>query len=134
MKKAFLTVLLGLAFCVGMAYSVDESEYYYVNVPIEKIYRHHLGYIVMYQRAYSQMQRVYIPYEWLNEPTGKADQINLSSGNVWPSLTIFYKDGEWSHLRLYVSRYPSHITWGVAPFDSNLDQYFENADQLFLQY
>ena len=135
MKKTLLAVLLGLiiyAVPTLSAQTFKESEYYYVSVPIEKIYFYRNGYIVLYQQGY-HLNRTYIPMEWFTNPTGKADMIALGSGSSWPTLTIYYKNGEFSHIRLYVRRSRAHETWGIVPLNVDLDSYFQNIEEIRLE-
>lgn len=134
MRKVFLAVIV--AFIINAAPAIyaqttQDSEYYYVSVPIEKIYVYKGGYIVLYQRGF-RLTRTYIPMEWFTNPTGKADLITMGSGSNWPYLTIYYKEGEFSHIRLYVRRSRGHETWGVVPFNVDLDSYFRNIEEIHL--
>ena len=109
-----------------------ESEYYYVSVPIEKVYSHRKGYIVLYRKNAVDLGRAFLPVEWFNEPTGKGDLINLGPGRTWPHITVYYKNGEFSHVRLYVRKSKSHETWGNLPQGTNLDQEFSNVNDIRL--
>jgi hypothetical protein len=141
MKKAVLAALLGLMIGTGWALFAQESrslrkesDFYYVSVPIEKIYSYRNGYVVLYRKGTNQTARTYIPLEWFTDPTGKADQITLGSGKAWPTLTVYYKSGEFSHVRLYVRRERAHESWGVVPLNINLDEYFEGVEDLRLEF
>lgn len=112
----------------------NESDMFYVSVPIEKIYPHHKGYVVLYRKGVNQMGRVYIPMAWFSGTDGKADLIRMGSGKAWPYLTLFYKAGEFSHLRLYVRREVSHETWGTIPLGTNLDDKFDGVETIHLEY
>ena len=130
MKKVVFAVLLGLIFCAvpslyAQSINNQESEYYYLSIPIEKIYLYKQGYIVLYQKGFD-LARTYIPLEWFTDPIGKADLIYLGTGSAWPHLSVFYKNGEFSHIRLYVRRAISHQTWGIVPFHVDIDSYFAN--------
>ena len=136
MKKGIFALLLGLLICAVpslYAQRSRESEFYYISVPIEKIYMYRTGYIVLYQKGFN-LARVYIPTEWFTNAGGKADLIYLGSGPVWPHLSIFYRDGEFSHVRLYVRRSWDHETWGVVPFHVDLDAYFANIEEVILEF
>lgn len=138
MKKAILAVLLGLVLNIGpflfAQSTAKESEYYYVSTPIEKIFSHRNGYVVLYRKGVNQMARTFIPMDWFTDPTGKADLVALGTGSAWPHLAIYYKEGEFSHIRLYVRRNRSHETWGVVPFNVDIDKYFENVDEIKLEF
>jgi hypothetical protein len=112
-----------------------ESEYYYVNVLVEKIYPSRAGYMVVYRKGgINQTGRVYLPNEWFIEAGGKAELINLPSGQNWPSMTVYYKAGEFSHVRLFVHRWTGHATWGNLPQTANIDDRFEGVESLTLEF
>ena len=138
MKKAFCAVLLGLIICaVPSLYAQDrdqESEYYYVSVPIEKIFAHKDGYMVSYRKFSNQLATMYIPMEWFTESTGKGDLIVTGSGSWWPNMVLYYKAGEFSHVRLTVRRDKRHETWGTVPLYMDLSDKFQGVDALYLEY
>jgi hypothetical protein len=140
MKKFSLLVLPVLVFSLGLPLSAQEkrqfkeSEFYYVSVPIEKIFSYRNGYVVVYRKGVNQMARTYLPLEWFNNAGGKAEQIALGSGKAWPYLTIYYKSGEFSHIRLYVRQERTHETWGVVPMNINIDEYFEGIEEIKLEF
>lgn len=112
----------------------NESDMFYVSIPIEKIYPHQKGYVILYRKGVNQMARAYIPMAWFSGPDGKADLIRMGSGKAWPYLAIFYKDGEFSHVRVYVRREVSHETWGSIPLGTNLDDKFDGVETINLEY
>jgi hypothetical protein len=139
MRKALLRIILFLALAVfsqGDFLSAQttsqwkESEYYYFNYTIEKIYTHRLGYIVVYRRAMNKLERVYIPHEWFNTIGGKGEIVYLGSGPEWPSMIVYYKNGEFSHVRLRLRKYGLHQTWDVVPFDVNIDEFFKDIEEV----
>jgi hypothetical protein len=135
MRKLFFAVLLGLVLSMTQSlYAQDrqESEYYYVSIPIEKIYIHNSGYMVTYMQGF-HLVRTFIPHDWFTDPAGKADLITLGTGRAWPNLTIYYRNGEFSHVRLYVRRDRSHQTWGTVPFSVDLEQYFTYITEVKLE-
>jgi len=154
-KLIILTVFLAVISPVFAQNIPDEkkSNMYYVNVQIERIYPTSHGYLIRYLKTNGQMGTVGIPNEWFtdqntdNEPdeevvgvsylytaAGKAEIINLPTGNAWPSLTIFYRDGQFSHIRLYVHRNMTHMTWGNLPQGTDLSRYFTGSESLDIQF
>jgi hypothetical protein len=112
----------------------NESNAFYVNIPIEKIYPYQKGYVVLY-RTQMTLKETYIPLEWFSGAEGKAELIRLGPGGQrWPYLTVFYKDGEFSHLRLYVRREVGHETWGNIPVGTNIDSKFEGLETIILEF
>ena len=140
MKKFMLLVVLvtlglgGALFAQQKSSMFKESEYYYYNIPIEKIYSYRMGYIVIYRKGINQMARTFLPYEWFTDPTGKGELIGIGSGKEWPSMSVYYKSGEFSHVRLRVRREKSHISWGVVPLNINLDDQFKDIEEVSLEF
>jgi hypothetical protein len=114
----------------------NSSEYYYVNVRVEKVYPTKFGYMAVYRRGVDRLERVYLPTEWFTAAASKAELLTLPPGKNWPSLSVFYKKGEFSHVRLYVHKQQSHETWGFVPLpvNSQLEPFFENVETIKLKY
>jgi hypothetical protein len=140
MKKLVIILIFLAALCVGMplfAQTVSEknqSEYYYVNVPIEKIYPSSKGYIIQYRKGVNELARVAIPNEWFTFAASKAELIKLPKGKNWPTLTVFYKEGEFSHVRLYIHWSKAHETWGNIPLGTDLSAYFNDNETIKIEY
>ena len=140
MKKIILGAVLAVLCCGTVLFAQQskpkykESEYYYFNVPIEKIYFYRNGYIVIYRKGANQMARTYIPSNWFTDIGGKGEIVGLGSGKEWPSMSVYYKSGEFSHVRLRLRRDRSHETWGVVPLNRNIDEYFENVEDIQLEF
>lgn len=105
----------------------NESEFYYVNVPIERVYPHQLGYLVMY-RFGDGLKRAYLPHTWFSKAAGKAQLVRISSGNVWPYLVVYYRNKEFSHAVLYVHSNFGHESWGTIPAHSDLSRHFDTEE------
>ena len=133
MKKMILALVF-VALCGVMPLFAEKSDYYYLNVPIEKIFLYKAGYIVVYRKGIHQMARTYLPMEWFSKVGGKGELIGLSHGKEWPSLTVYYKDGEFSHVRVKVRRETGHESWGVLPQTANLDEFFQDVEEVKLQF
>jgi len=115
--------------------SNNESNMYCINVDIEKIYPSSMGYIVQYQKKSSTgIGTVGIPNGWLTDAAGKAEYVKLPPGKNWPSMTVFFSNGEFSHVRLYVHRVKSHRTWGNIPMGMDVSRHFKNPDSLEIEF
>ena len=112
----------------------NESEYYYYNIQLERVYAHNKGYVVVYRKGVNQMARALIPFSWFTGPDGKADLIEIGSGQLWPYISAYYKNGEFSHLRMYVRKERGHVTWGTVPSTVNIDSYFEDTTEFNPQF
>jgi hypothetical protein len=141
--KKFLVICILVALFGGLApvfaqqndqAANNKSEFYYVTVPLEKIYPYRKGYVVAYRKGVNQLARAYLPLEWFTEVAGKGELIYMPSGTSWPYLTVYYKAGEFSHVRLYARSDRSHSTWGNIPLNVNIDDQFENVEDLKLEF
>jgi len=142
MRKAFYGVLLFLAlaiigqgdFLFAQNFSAyTESEYYYYNFTIEKIYSHRLGYVVVYRKASNKLVQTYMPIDWFNSIGGKGEIVYLGSGSEWPSMIVYYQNGVFSHVRLRIRKDRGHPSWGIIPFNVNADSVFQDIDELKLE-
>ena len=141
MKKVMLLVVLAVLILGGSLFAQQnsprlshESEYYFFTVPIETIYTHRLGFVVLYRKGLNQMARTYIPHEWFSGMGGKGEIIGLGSGDEWPSLTVYHKGGEFSHVRLRLRQNRSHQTWSTVPQNVNIDENFTNVEEIKLEF
>ncbi|MDR0561339.1 MAG: hypothetical protein LBG73_01450 [Spirochaetaceae bacterium] len=148
MKKVFWVsalcmAVLGAIPSIAQEENSNASPYYYVNVPIERIYPYKKGYVVDYRTGSTgtMAARTYLPLEWFQDrarnETGappKGEVIYLGPGSSYPYLTVYYKDGEFSHVRLYLRRERSHISWGSIRMGEDLDSHFEDVSDLKLVF
>jgi len=113
----------------------ESSHLYYVNVRIEKIYPSGDGYVVQYLKSNSQFATIGIPMNWFYDAGSKAELLLLPPGLNWPTMSVFYNNGEFSHVRLYVHQSKGHSTWGNVPQGANLDRFFpEDQETLNFQF
>jgi hypothetical protein len=133
---AIFVVFLAVGLPVFAQNQKDErdSEYYYVNITLEKIFPYRKGYVVQYRKGLFQYGRAYLPSAWFTDAGAKGEVITLPPGKVWPTLTVYYKNGVFSHVRLYVHRLASHQSWGSIPQNINLDDKFDYLDSVKIEY
>jgi len=138
MKKIIFLLLVLAAvspiFAQNNANDNSNSSLYYINVRVERVYPSDEGYIVQYQRSNGLFATIGIPMEWFDS-AGKAELLLLPAGKNWPTMSVFYNEGEFSHVRLYVHRVRAHATWGVIPQGASLSRFFsENRDTFDFKY
>jgi len=135
--KNLIIVLIFLAVLspvFAQSNSEEHPNVYYQNVTIEKIVPTSQGYVIQY-RAQEGIKIIGIPNSWFTEISKKrADLVRLPTASDWPSMSVFYSDGEFSHVRIYVSRYKSHHTWGILPQGVDVSRFFSEEDTLNFQY
>ena len=142
-KIIFAVILAALIFTGLPLFAQDssdrtESDYYYVSISLEKIWPYRRGYIVQYRRGLYGHGRTFLPLEWFSSSASgggvtRGEIFTLPSGSSWPSMTVYYRNGEFSHVRLYVHRMLTHQTWGRVPQNVNLDSQFDSIESLILQ-
>jgi len=139
MKKLIVAAVFAVLLVISLPVFAQDrsehmSEYYYVNISLEKIYPYRNGYVVQYRRGINSIDKAYLPMEWFTNSASKGEIVTLPQGKAWPSLSVYYKNGEFSHIRLYVHHMASHQTWGVIPQNVDLDSVFENITDLKLKF
>jgi len=131
MKKLIILLIVGAAISPLFAQPISEanaSNMYYVNVPVEKVYPSGKGYIIQYTRGNNTIGTIGIPNAWFTEAASRAELIALPRGRNWPTMSVFYREGEFSHIRLYVHRSKAHQTWGSVPQSADVSKWFEDPD------
>ncbi|GAB6392049.1 MAG: hypothetical protein MdMp014T_1422 [Treponematales bacterium] len=145
MKRKALSLIAALGLLLGAAFPArgqqeprkkftNEAEIYCKTVPIEKIYTYRKGFVVRYWSQKRGLETAYIPLEWFREAPLKAELITFGAGSVWPALMVMYKDGVFQRCRLYARRDQGHESWDAVPFYVNLDDRFDGATELKLQF
>jgi len=105
-----LTVLLSPLF---LAAESTESEFYSVDLMVTMVSPHPMGYQVVYYDRYAKLHEVYLPLEWFKgNPAGKAE-IVYGRGKSFPYLSLYYRNAELDHIRLYVFDSDTHPSWGT---------------------
>ena len=112
--------------------SDEHDDVYYVNVSVEKIYPTRQGYVIVY-RTQMGMATIGVPNSWFSDAAGRAGMMRLPSGSTWPSMSVFYTNGEFSHLRIYVSA-RGHSTWGSIPQGTDVSRYFSEDESFKLKF
>ena len=155
--KRFILVLVVLML-VSPIFAQNNSDevnnMYYINVRVERIYPSSQGYVIQYLRSTGGLSTVGIPNEWFVDThnsgdqaagaaavslqytaAGRAEIMNLPAGRDWPSMSVFYVNGKFSHVRLYVHRNKSHPTWSNIPQGMDVSRFFsEDGESLNIQF
>jgi len=119
MKKLLALLFLAL-FSVGLVLAA-ESPMYAKAVPIQKITSHEKGYRVTYFTSHGDLKTIYIALEWFYQVSDyktsdgfvKAEIVR-GNGASYPYMEIFWKDGKFHHLRLFVRSNYDDRSWGVV--------------------
>ncbi|MCL2179849.1 MAG: hypothetical protein FWB83_01860 [Treponema sp.] len=132
MKKLILTLIFMAIITPIFAQNSSSGNahtFYYINVRVEKIYPSHTGYIVLYHTQ-TGTALIGLPNPWFREAAGMAELIRLGAGSDWPSMTVFYVDGEFSFVRLYIHRNRGHESWGSIPMGFDVSRYFGDTFEI----
>jgi len=117
-----LSLVLLVGFVAGLAYAQEqdseEDSLFAVTVPINRIYPHSQGYEVVYNKTDLYPAVAYLPARWFTGAAGKGE---------------YYRNGEFSHVRVFAHSSRSHTSWGVLRSDADLSDEF-SSDTLELQY
>ena len=135
-RRVLLLTLLIFVVLAGFTYA-EQSGYYFKSVPIAKVYMHDLGYRIVYQKSDLNFAVFYVPEQWFDMPTSgdqqrKAELI-MDRNSAYPYFSIFWENGEFSHIRLYLHRDVNHISYGDLEDPDNFDNKFE-VDALALEF
>ncbi|MCL2808944.1 MAG: hypothetical protein FWD24_02625 [Treponema sp.] len=136
MKKIIIALFIFTLITPLFAQSTNDADtkFYYFNLQIERIYPTSDGYIIQYRNSGRTLGTIGIPNEWFFEAAGRAEKVLLHPGRDWPTMSIFYRNGEFSHVRLYLHRSRAHQTWGSIPQGTNVSRFFEDRDSFNIQY
>jgi len=112
MKRTVM--LVALIFLVLGVFAVNAQEQdpklYVKTVGIMKILNHALGYKVLYLKSSMEVGEFYVPHSWF-KAGGKAELI-LGNGPAFPYFSVFYREGEFDHIKIYAAENIQHLSWG----------------------
>jgi len=116
MKKAVIFLAAGMFLLACLPAFTQENAYpkdaFVKSVPITKVWVHPLGYEVVYFKSNMQPVTIYVPLKWFDYKVGKAE-IVYGNNRAYPYFSIFWVDGKFQYIRLYVLDYTTSPTWGV---------------------
>jgi hypothetical protein len=103
-------IAFALLALVACALAAETSEYYPIKVDVVKIYSHGEGFRVVYRRGQFDVSDVFLPKRWF-VPNGKAVMYR-GTGPAYPYMVVYYKEGKFDHVKLYVQDSMQHESWG----------------------
>lgn len=137
LKKRILIVAMLIVMVAGFSVAQEqqesnenESELFVHTVYLNQVFRHRLGFKVTYTAPNLDYKQVYIPTSWFTQAAGKGEIIQTASKSA-PYMDVYYENGEFSHVRLFVRDNPFHVTWGRLEDEPNVEEKF-NRDTLEL--
>ena len=117
MKKICAVVAIMLFLTAGFALA-DESKFYARSFNIEKVYFHSKGYKVTYVTAKLKYVSTYLPHAWFSQSSTKngvqaKGEIAYGNDPSYPYMTVFWKEGKFSHVRLFLKRNLKDVSYGL---------------------
>ncbi|MCL1817927.1 MAG: hypothetical protein FWG35_03280 [Spirochaetaceae bacterium] len=136
MKKIYAVAAVMLFLAVGSALA-EESKFYARSFNIEKVYFHNKGYKVTYITGKLKFASTYLPHSWFSQSStknGVQAKGELAYGNdaSYPYMTIFWKDGKFSHVRLYLKKNLYDVSYGAI--NPNQDPTAFDVEEPALEY
>jgi hypothetical protein len=131
-KASILLAAIAIFLIGGASLFADESDYYYINLRVSKVFNYSLGYRVMYQTGYDAPKDVYIPFDWFR-PGGKALLVSGNDGS-YPYIAVYYKKGIFDHVALYVKSNISDQSWETIPATIDLKDKFADIQELKFEF
>ena len=128
MKIRIIPVIAAvLLILCASALAADESEFFFKSIPITKVYSHRDGYRVVYRRSNMELAVLYLPDNWFQFTPGEGQrgkaELVMANDPSYPYMSIFWKDGAFDHIRLYLKPDKNDFSWG------NLDNPEEYNDK-----
>ncbi len=128
MKKLILLVAILMLIASTGAFA-ESSKYYVKTIPIIRIYDHSLGYKVVYMKSNFDLHVIYLPKEWFKvaAQTGVDPKAEIVAGrdSSYPYFSVFWEDGAFSHIRLYLNNDLMHNSWGDIDPSIDLTEKFK---------
>ncbi|MBN1834491.1 MAG: hypothetical protein JW820_01505 [Spirochaetales bacterium] len=112
-RPALLSVMILLCLMVAaaaFAQDTEEPQVFVKTLPIMKVLAHPLGYRVLYVKSSMEVADFYVPFSWF-KPGGKGEVV-FGSGEAYPFFSVFYVNGEFDHVKLYLIERMGHVSWG----------------------
>jgi hypothetical protein len=133
MKKRGMICVAVVLLLAGLPAFAQESsgaakDAYCKSIPLIKVWIHQQGYVLQFWNSHSQVQDIYIPISWFNKGSASKAYIVYGNDRAFPYCSIFWVEGKFDHIRLYVFDDYHSPTWGVLEATSEMDKSFEVQD------
>jgi len=128
MKKGMWLLLICLLMFVSHSVfaqkKIDDHKIFVKTLPILKVMSHELGYIIRYLKVDLSINEFYIPYTWISGSGGLCE-VSWGRDPSYPFFSIYYKEGKFSHLRLFLYDDMGHVSWGFnrKPYSETKDKF-----------
>ncbi len=126
MKKGIIILVLLAMLTLHISAQSQDVEMFVKTVPIYKIYSHSLGYKVFYTKTDMSLGEFNVPHTWF--VAGGRGEVVFGRDPSYPYFSVFWKDGKFSFIRLFLWEDFSHITWGLLKTGPEVNAQFEVED------
>ncbi len=128
--KSRIALLIVMLFAVGGIVAAQQasdlidnrSNMFVHTIYLDTVYTHALGYKVTYRGDDYSRRAIYLPQNWFTQAGAKGQLVSTRS-DAAPYMTVFFTEGEFSHVRLYVPNNRDHIAWEILR-EENLEEEF----------
>lgn len=126
LRFVFLIFVFGAFIAVPLsAQKIEQSDVYYFNVPIVKVFVHSKGYYVIYRKPDLKSEEAFIPHKWFSPSDGRA-MIQTINNRVNPYLSVYLKGGKFNFAKLALPENVKHPIWGMLKSPKEYDDKFNN--------
>ena len=132
MKKTILAILILLFIAGALFAEASDSPYYVRTMPIAKVYPHKDGYKILYRNAKMEYSAFYVPMEWFGGASSKGELV-YGDSDAYPYFSMFWKDGAFDHIRLYLHRDRTDISWGDLDPTNDIADKFQGVESIELK-
>lgn len=136
---SFMLLILGTAFVWAQSQSSpppagqatqSDVKYFVKSIPINKVFATKYGYIVAYADSQLKYEELYLPMSWFNSAGGKG-QIFFGNEKSYPYMNIFWTNGKFDHIALYLIPNHSDPSWGMVSETADMESKFKNINDNF---
>ena len=117
MKKICAALACMLLLSVSLTFA-QESKLYARSFNIERVFVHAKGYKVTYITGTMKYTATYLPHKWFSQAASSdgshaKGQVAYGNDPSYPYMTVFWKEGKFSHVRLYLKSDVNDISYGT---------------------
>lgn len=134
MKKTIGLVLIFLALwsMFSLYAQQQDTKLFVKTVSIIKVYSHSAGYKILYLKSTMDLGEFYVPMHWFTSAGGKGE-IVWGDQLSYPYFSIFWVDGKYDHIRLYLHKNLDSESWGMLK-ENSVDEGIFEIEELNLEF
>lgn len=137
MRKRNIFFALIFFFLIAGVAGAETSEFFVKTVPITRVYQHRLGYRIAYPKSNHTMGIIYVPHRWFVREAGTEDEakaeLSAGSGPAYPYFSVFWRNGEFHHIRLYLEQNLRDLSYGQLDNPAAFNERFD-IDTLEIEF